>query len=85
MGHWFRHGLAELFEDEVLAHDARTGGLLDQAAVHALWREHQAEAADHGPRLWTLLNLEHWLRACEAPTSMQLSGASTSASAGAGM
>jgi asparagine synthase (glutamine-hydrolysing) len=65
MGHWFRHGLAELFEDEVLGTGSRTGPLLNQAALQAMWRDHQAAAADHGPRFWTLLSLEHWLRSLE--------------------
>jgi asparagine synthase (glutamine-hydrolysing) len=65
MGHWFRHGLAELFEDEVLGAGSRTGPLLRREALHEMWREHQAAAADHGPRFWTLLNLERWLRSLE--------------------
>jgi asparagine synthase (glutamine-hydrolysing) len=67
MGHWFRHGLAELFEDEVLAAGSRTEPLLERNALDRLWREHRAGAADHGARLWTLLNLEHWLRSLERP------------------
>jgi asparagine synthase (glutamine-hydrolysing) len=67
VGHWFRHDLGEMFEDEVLAGDARTRSLFDHRALSALWEEHQSAAKDHGPRLWTLLNLEHWLRLCESP------------------
>jgi asparagine synthase (glutamine-hydrolysing) len=65
MGHWFRHGLAELFEDEVLGAGARTGPLLRREALQEMWRDHEAGAVDHGARFWTLLNLEHWLRSLE--------------------
>jgi asparagine synthase (glutamine-hydrolysing) len=68
VGHWFRHALVEMFEDEVLAGDARTKSLFDERMLRALWDEHRSAARDHGPRLWTLLNLEHWLRACEGPS-----------------
>jgi asparagine synthase (glutamine-hydrolysing) len=80
IGHWFRHGLAELFEDEVLAGDARTREVLDRHAVQALWREHQAVASDHGARLWTLLNLEHWLRTCDLPAAARAPSSVASAS-----
>lgn len=65
MGHWFRHGLAELFEDEVLGAGSRTGPLLKREPLRQMWRDHQQAAADHGARFWTLLTLEHWLRSFE--------------------
>ncbi|MEW6581537.1 MAG: asparagine synthase (glutamine-hydrolyzing) [Actinomycetota bacterium] len=62
MGHWFRGPLGEVFQDEVLAADARTAGILDRGAVTRLWDEHRGRQVEHGFRLWTILTLERWLR-----------------------
>jgi asparagine synthase (glutamine-hydrolysing) len=67
MGAWFRGDLRELFEDSVLAPDARSAALLDPVTVRRLWSEHQNGSAEHGPRLWPLLCLERWLRDTERP------------------
>ena len=56
-----------MFEDEVLAADARTRDLLAHGPVEAMYREHRAGLGDHGARLWTLLVLERWLRTLERP------------------
>lgn len=37
-------------------------GIVDAAAVHRLAAEHTARRADHGNRLWLLLNAELWYR-----------------------
>ncbi|MDH3662879.1 MAG: asparagine synthase C-terminal domain-containing protein, partial [Alphaproteobacteria bacterium] len=37
-------------------------GLLNQPAIDGMLTEHQAGAADHGHRLWLLLNSEVWHR-----------------------
>ena len=66
VGRWFRLDLREMFQDLVLAPDARANAALDPSGVHALYRDHQEGGADHGPKLWALLSLELWLRALEA-------------------
>jgi asparagine synthase (glutamine-hydrolysing) len=65
VGRWFRHELKEMFQDEVLAPGARTQQLLDSHALERLWSEHLQGQRDHGPRFWTLLTLERWLRKLE--------------------
>ena len=67
MGAWFRGELGTLFEDEVLAPDARCAEVLQPQAVRALYAEHRAERRENGFRLWTVLTLERWLRSLEAP------------------
>ena len=56
-----------MFEDEVLAADARSAAVLRAAAVRELYAEHRSGAVDHGHRLWTVLTLERWLRTLESP------------------
>jgi asparagine synthase (glutamine-hydrolysing) len=67
MNMWFQGPLAEVFEDEVLASDARTSAILDLGIVAQMYRDHRSGARFHGPRLWTILTLERWLRAVERP------------------
>jgi asparagine synthase (glutamine-hydrolysing) len=67
MGAWFRSELGTMFEDEVLAGDARSRALLEHGPVEPMYREHRRGLGDHGARLWTLLVLERWLRALERP------------------
>jgi asparagine synthase (glutamine-hydrolysing) len=71
MGAWFRGELGTLFEDEVLAPDARCRGLLDTGAVRGLYREHREGGREHGFRLWTVLTLERWLRSLERPPALE--------------
>lgn len=59
---WFRTHWRGLFEDRVLAPDARLWAWLRREPVDALWRAHLAGTADHGHALWALLSLESWLR-----------------------
>lgn len=79
MGRWFREGqLQELFEDEVLAPGAPSADYLDPGAVRRLWDEHQAGGREHGPRFWTMLTFDRWLRqagrpALSAPPAVELS------------
>jgi asparagine synthase (glutamine-hydrolysing) len=70
VGSWFRGELGGLFEDEVLAEDARSGPFLNRETLHLLWDQHRHGQAEHGFRLWALLALEHWLRALEGPVEM---------------
>lgn len=70
MHRWFRGDLGTMFGDEVLASDARTAAYLDRGALERMFGEHQSEAAQHGPRLWTILMLERWLRTTERPVDL---------------
>jgi asparagine synthase (glutamine-hydrolysing) len=68
VGQWFREGeLRTVFEDEVLAPDARCAEILDSTVVHRIWSDHQRGAVEQGFRLWTLLTLERWLRSLGSP------------------
>jgi asparagine synthase (glutamine-hydrolysing) len=67
MGTWFRKELGPMFEDEVLADDARTNDFLRRDALLRLWNEHQTGEREHGFRFWTILTLEHWLRGLNRP------------------
>ncbi len=59
---WLRTRWKPLFEERVLAPDARLWRWLQRGPVERRWAEHQAAAADHGHQLWALLTLETWLR-----------------------
>jgi asparagine synthase (glutamine-hydrolysing) len=67
MGRWMNGELGRVFEDEVLAHDARIAAVIDQDTVRSLHREHLAGEQDHGAGMWSLLTLERWMRTLEAP------------------
>lgn len=71
MGTWFRGELGTMFQDEVLAGDARIANLLEPATVARLWREHAAGGHEHGFRLWTILTLERWLRSLETSQALE--------------
>lgn len=74
MGTWFRGELGTMFEDEVLARDARVGVLVQDETVRRLYHEHRAGQAEHGFRLWTILTLERWLRTLEQPLALEAPG-----------
>jgi asparagine synthase (glutamine-hydrolysing) len=59
---WFRGELSELLEAVLLSPSARRRRLFRPAAVRQMIEVHQEGAADHGQRLWMLLNLELWFR-----------------------
>ncbi|MGQ0670857.1 MAG: asparagine synthase (glutamine-hydrolyzing) [Actinomycetota bacterium] len=67
VGRWFRHELREPFQELVLGPDARSAPALRQSAVDSLLRAHLSGNVDHGPKLWSLLTLELWLRLQERP------------------
>jgi len=46
----------------VLGDRARARGIFDHAALEHLVAEHQVGRRDHSQRLWSLLNLEVWMR-----------------------
>jgi asparagine synthase (glutamine-hydrolysing) len=59
---WFRGPQRELPRDVLL--DPRTlgRGMLRESTVRRLLDDHLTGAADHAPRIWTLMQLELWLR-----------------------
>jgi asparagine synthase (glutamine-hydrolysing) len=59
---WFRGELRPLARELLLDEQARARGFFHQDAVARLLDEHDAERADHGHRLWTLVMLELWQR-----------------------
>jgi asparagine synthase (glutamine-hydrolysing) len=62
LGLWFRGPLATPLRDILLADNARVFQYLRRAPIKALFEENAAGRADHGKRLWALLNLEIWLQ-----------------------
>jgi len=62
LGRWFRGPYAWLVEQVVLSERALGRGLFDPQVLRRLFREHREGAAEHGERLWLLLNLEIWQR-----------------------
>ncbi len=62
LGLWFRGPLATPLRDILLADNARVFQYLRRAPIAALFDENAAGRADHGKRLWALLNLEIWLQ-----------------------
>lgn len=59
---WLRGPFWNLLDSVVLGHRARARGLFDADAVVQMAHEHRLGRADHGERLWLLLNLEIWQR-----------------------
>jgi asparagine synthase (glutamine-hydrolysing) len=62
VGRWLRGPFWPLVEELVLGPRAAARGLFDAAALHHLAHEHRTAHAEHGHRLWMLLNLEIWQR-----------------------
>jgi asparagine synthase (glutamine-hydrolysing) len=62
IGRWLRGPFWPLVEEFVLGGRATERGLFDVDGVRQLAHEHRAGAAEHGDRLWLLMNLEMWHR-----------------------
>ena len=62
VGRWFRGQFWPLVEQFVLSPRALDRGLFNPATVRRLAGEHRAGVAEHGDRLWLLVNLEIWQR-----------------------
>ena len=59
---WFRGPLYGAASDLLLAPDARVRAYLRTEPIAQLFAENRSGVSDHGKRIWTLLNLEMWLR-----------------------
>jgi len=57
---WFREGLGEWFEAQVMNSTMRRCDLLDYEFVKLLFNEHRSRKKDWGFHLWALLNLSLW-------------------------
>jgi asparagine synthase (glutamine-hydrolysing) len=62
VGRWLRGPFWPVVEEFVLGPRALGRGLFDPVALRRLAREHRSGAAEHGDRLWLLVNLEIWRR-----------------------
>jgi len=61
VGAWFRGAYRGIVEEYVLSERAAARGLFDQTYVRELAARHQA-GENHTERLWSLVNVEIWLR-----------------------
>jgi len=66
LGMWFRGPLYRSARDLLLAPDAGLHDYLRTEEVGRLLEENRHGRADHGKRIWSLLNLEVWLRWSQA-------------------
>ena len=57
---WFRGDLAQLAREALDPEHIRAVGLLDADATTKLLQEHLHGTADHGRRIWTLVQLQLW-------------------------
>lgn len=62
IGRWLRSEHWPLVEEFVMGPRARARGLFDPSYVRRLAIEHRDGLANHGDRLWLLINLEMWQR-----------------------
>ncbi len=62
MGRWLRGSFAPLLHEFVAGPRTLARGLFNPAFARRLVNEHRSGAADHGDRLWLLMNLEIWQR-----------------------
>jgi len=62
LGSWFRGPSSTIVREFALGPRALRRGLFDRSCVERLAAEHRAGVAEHGDRLWLLINLEIWLR-----------------------
>src|SRR5215212_2074726 len=62
VGAWFRGAYAHVLEEYVLSSRAMDRGIFNQQFVRTLVSQHQRGEANHSERLWSLVNLEMWLR-----------------------
>ena len=62
LAQWLREDLSALFEERVLASDARIKHYLDPNAIRGFWSRHKSGKRDHASLLWSVLMFEIWYR-----------------------
>ena len=62
IGAWFRGKFRHIINECVLGERVRERGILDHNVLEHLVAEHNSGRKDHSQRLWSLVNLELWLR-----------------------
>jgi asparagine synthase (glutamine-hydrolysing) len=62
VGKWFRNDYSSLIDEYVLGSRVRDRGMFDHGYIEQMVARHHSGQEDHSQRLWTLLNLELWLR-----------------------
>jgi asparagine synthase (glutamine-hydrolysing) len=62
IGAWFRGAYAKVLDEYVLSSRAKDRGIFNSDYAHKLVSQHQRGEANHSERLWSLVNLEMWLR-----------------------
>jgi asparagine synthase (glutamine-hydrolysing) len=65
---WFRGELREMGQDVLLSSSSVGRGYFRRDAIEELLRSHGRSQADHGYKLWALLNLELWHRRFTDPS-----------------
>ena len=62
IGAWFRGAYAKVLDEYVLSSRAMDRSIFNQEYTRKLVSQHQRGEANHSERLWSLVNLEMWLR-----------------------
>ena len=62
IGAWLRGPYTSMLDDFVLGDRAITRGLFDASSLRSMVDQHRRGTANHGQRLWALINLELWHR-----------------------
>jgi len=62
IGAWFRGAFSSVIDEYVLSERALSRGLFDETFVRNLVARHQRDGENHAERLWSLVNVEMWLR-----------------------
>ncbi len=62
IGTWFRGAYSSVIDEYVLSERALSRGLFDEKFVRSLVTRHQRDGENHAERLWSLVNVEMWLR-----------------------
>jgi asparagine synthase (glutamine-hydrolysing) len=62
IGRWFRGELKDYMRDILLSEKFYKRGIFTKEAINNLVKEHLESKAEHGERLWALLNMELWFR-----------------------
>lgn len=61
-GRWFAGPLGPYLRENLCARELASAALVDPRSVATLVEQHATGSADHGAVLWTILNLEIWMR-----------------------